>query len=96
MISRTGIHSVVGGSRTDISPPRRAPLCTRLQPGWGCGFPLVVSARHRGLRGRFSRAHRVDMAEALSRSDTEVPSLFMYNGITPAEAGCKEKPTEAG
>ena len=35
------------------------------------------------------------MAEALSRSDTEVPSLFIFNKITPAEAGCKEEPTRS-
>jgi len=32
------------------------------------------------------------MAEALSRSDTEEPFLFMCKKITPAEAGCKGEP----
>ena len=37
-----------------------------------------------------------DMAEAVSRSDTEVPCSLSCIESTPAEAGCKEEPAEAG
>jgi len=60
-----------------------------------CGCCWMVSALQRGLQRRLSKQCRVEMAKAWLRSDTKVPLLLSYNGVTPAKAGCKEEPTRS-